>query len=269
MNLSPVNIRKLVKRAIMFSGGGHAGGSLSMAEILCSLYGEVMVHDPKNPQLQNRDRLILSKGHSGLGLYAALALCGYFPVEDLDKFGTDEGYLMNHPSAYNTPGVEMSTGSLGHGLPISCGIALSAKMRDEKHFVYCILGDAELQEGTVWEAAMMASQYKLKRLVAIVDRNKIGNDSLIDGIVSVEPLTDKWKSFGWKVYEADGHNQEEITKCLKEIKQQANGPYVVIAHTIKGKGLVEGVAGTGRSHYIKGSPALIADLFEPLPIESE
>jgi len=255
-------LRSLVKKMIMNSGCGHAGGSLSMAEILASLYEDVMEYDAKNPEWEKRDRFILSKGHSALGLYAAMHLAGYCEEELLYTFGIQDGTLMNHPERTALSGLEVSTGSLGHGLPIAVGMALAAKKKGkEDHFVYCLMGDAEIQEGSVWEAAMSASAYKLKRLVAIIDRNHIGNDGPIDTIVTPEPLADKWRSFGFKTVTVDGHNREEITKTLLAFKDEADGPYAMIAETVKGKGLIPGIAGTGKAHYIKGNPGEVAAKF--------
>jgi len=254
-------IRKLVKKMIINSGCGHAGGSLSMAEILASLFEDVMDYDTDDPKWQKRDRFILSKGHSALGLYAAMHLAGYYEEELLYTFGVKDGTLMNHPECSVVRGLEVSTGSLGHGLPIAVGMALAAHKRNEPHFVYCLMGDAEIQEGSVWEAAMAASSYKLNRLVAIIDRNYIGNDGLIDTAVSLEPLADKWKSFGFKTVTVCGHEREEITKALLSFKAEADGPYALIARTVKGKGLIEGLAGTGKAHYIKGEPEEILAKF--------
>lgn len=254
-------IRELVKKMIMNSGGGHAGGSLSMAEILASLYEDVMSYDASNPEWEQRDRFILSKGHSALGLYAALHLAGYYSEDMLYTFGIKDGTLMNHPDRSVLSALEVSTGSLGHGFPIAVGMALAAQKRGEEHFVYCLMGDAEIQEGSVWEAAMSAAAYKLQRLVAIIDRNHIGNDGPIDDIVTPEPLQDKWKSFGFKTAVVDGHNRSAITDTLLAMKKEAAGPYAVIAETVKGKGLVPEIAGTGKAHYVKGSSEEIAAKF--------
>lgn len=261
MNTISQQIRACIKRAVMLSGGGHAGGSLSAADILACLYGGVLTYDPQNPEWELRDRLILSKGHSGLGLYAALAVSGYFPTADLDTFGMADGYLMNHPDAHVIPGVEVSTGSLGHGLPIACGMALAAQKKGKTHVTFCILGDGECQEGSVWEAAMFANHYELKRLIVVVDRNRIGNDGPVDKIVTLEPFIDKWRAFGFAVYEEDGHDIPALEKRFRQLKEEADGPYVVVANTIKGKGLIPEIAGTGASHYLKGSSETIASMF--------
>lgn len=254
-------IRILVRKMIMNSGCGHAGGSLSMSELLASLFEDVMVYDPKRPDWKERDRFLLSKGHSALGLYAALHLAGYFPEEILYTFATPDGILMNHPEKSMIPGVELSTGSLGHGLSLAAGIAMAGRQCNQDYFTYCLMGDAEIQEGSVWEAAMFASSYRLKRLVAIVDRNYLGNDGPIDPFVSLEPLEEKWKAFGFKTAKVDGHDRAAITRQLKQFRSEADGPYALIAETVKGKGLVENLAGTGAAHYLKGSPEKIAAQF--------
>lgn len=254
-------IRELVKNMIMNSGGGHAGGSLSMAEILASLYEDVMNYDVNNPEWEQRDRFILSKGHSALGLYAALYLAGYIKEELLYTFGREDGDLMNHPDRTVLNGLEVSTGSLGHGFPIAVGMALAAKKRGGEHFVYCLMGDAEIQEGSAWEAAMSASAYHLQRLVAIIDRNHIGNDGPVAETVTLEPLEPKWRSFGFRTVTVDGHNRAELTRTLLALKEEAEGPYAVIAETVKGKGLIPGIEGTGKAHYIKGKPEEIAAKF--------
>lgn len=254
-------IRLLVKKMITNSGCGHAGGSLSMAEILASLFEDVMVYDPKDPQWAGRDRFILSKGHSALGLYAALHLAGYFDEEVLYTFAKPDGRLMNHPDRTVLPGVELSTGSLGHGLALADGIALAGQQKGETYFTYCLTGDAEIQEGSVWEAAMFASAYGLKRLVAIVDRNHIGNDGPIDPFVTPEPLSEKWAAFGFKTVHIDGNDRSAVTAALRRFRQEADGPYAIVAETIKGKGLVDGIAGTGAAHYLKGTADEIAAKF--------
>lgn len=254
-------IRILVKKMIMNSGCGHAGGSLSMAEILASLYEDVMRYDPQDPNWPQRDRFILSKGHSALGLYAAIHLAGYFEEPLLYTFATPDGVLMNHPDKSVLPGLEASTGSLGHGLSLAVGMALAGQQRDQDYFVYCLMGDAEIQEGSVWEAAMFAASYHLTRLVAIVDRNHIGNDGPIDPFVNLEPLVDKWTSFGFKAVSVNGHDRSAITAYLKKFRDEGDGPYALIAETVKGKGLVEGLAGTGAAHYLKGSPEEISAKF--------
>lgn len=245
-------IREGIKLAICSSGGGHAGGSLSVADILASLYGTVIRYDSSNPQWQERDRLILSKGHSGIALYAALAVSGFIPYEELKEFGAAGSRLMNHPDAHLIPGVEMCTGSLGHGLSLAVGIALAGQMKKKDYFTYCILGDSECCEGSVWEAAMYAGSRKLERLVVIVDKNGVGCDGPLDKMVNIEPFDDKWKSFGFSVKNVDGHDVEAMNRLFLTLCKEKRGPYAVIAHTVKGHGLMEGIAGTGASHYLSG-----------------
>ena len=250
----------LIKRMIKKAGSGHAGASLSIVEILSCLYFSVLKHDPHNTKWDKRDRFILSKGHSGLALYATLSLAGYFPEKILDTYATTEGPLMNHPDAHLIPGVEVSTGSLGHGLPIAVGVSLAGLKRSFNYFTFCLLGDGECHEGTVWEAAMAASSFKLNRLIVIVDRNRFGNDGEID-YINLEPFEEKWKSFGWKTKVVDGHNTKLLTKVLKELKVEAKGPYTLIANTTKGRGLISAIAGKGNSHYISGTEEYIESLF--------
>jgi transketolase len=260
-------VRSLIRRMILASGGGHAGGSLSMAEILAVLYFGLMNHDPARPDWPERDRLVLSKGHGSLALYAALALAGYFPMEDLDRFAAEGSALMNHPDGHRIPGVEVSTGSLGHGLPIAVGIALAARLRGEKHRTYCVLGDGECHEGLIWEAAMSAAQWRLGRLTVLVDRNRIGNDGPVDRIVNLEPFVDKWRSFGWDVEAVDGHDVEALERALtSRCGSPADGaPKALVAETVKGRGLAARLEGTGASHYLKGDRC---DLEEAFPVET-
>lgn len=245
-------IRSGIKTEICSSGGGHAGGSLSSADILASLYGAVMHYNPRDPQMEERDRFVLSKGHAGLGLYSALAAAGYIPEEELKTFAKTDSRLMNHPDAHATPGIEMSTGSLGHGLGLAVGMALAGQMKRQQHFIYCLVGDGECCEGSIWEAAMTASFRKLKHLVVIVDRNGIGNDGQLNKEVELDPLEDKWRSFGFKTVIVNGHDSEELNHVLLDQKKESDGPYAVIAITEKGHGLREDIAGTGKAHYISG-----------------
>ncbi|HHV10102.1 MAG TPA: transketolase [Clostridiales bacterium] len=262
MGTKQEQIRDGIKMAVCASGGGHAGGSLSIADILASLYGHVMKHNPQVPDWKDRDRLILSKGHSGLALYSALAVSGYFPIEELKKFGSAGARLMNHPDSHTTPGVEMSTGSLGHGLPLAVGIAFAGQLKKQDYFTYCILGDGECCEGSVWEAAMAADAQQLKRLVVVVDRNGIGNDGHLENIVQIEPLADKWRSFGFAVEEVNGHDVQAMNALFMHQREEAQGPYAVIAHTVKGKGLIETIAGTGSSHYLSGTQDSLKQKFD-------
>ncbi|MDD5681330.1 MAG: transketolase [Candidatus Omnitrophica bacterium] len=229
-------IRKTVLKMLTEAGSGHTGGSLSIVEIVISLYYYKMRYNPKNPGWDMRDKLVLSKGHACPTLYAVLADRGYFPKEELmtlRKLGTR---LQGHPQ-YGLPGIEASTGSLGQGLSISIGMALAARMDKKDTRVYCIMGDGELNEGQVWEAAVSAHHYKLGNLCGIVDHNKLQIDGCCKDVMDMSPLKDKWASFGWNVIECDGHNIEELMNALDEAEKTKARPTVILAHTIKGKGV--------------------------------
>ncbi len=219
------------------ANSGHPGGSLSAADIISALYFKVMRHDPKNPNWEDRDRFILSKGHVAPVLYAALAESGYFPVEDLITLRQLGSKLQGHPVRGKVPGVEMSTGSLGQGLSMSCGIALAGKMDGKDYKVYCMLGDGELQSGQNWEAAMFAANYKLNNLIAIVDRNRLQICGDTEEVMSLEPLVDKWMAFGWDVIETDGHDIDKVVAAFEEAKADRDSPVVIIFNTVKGKGV--------------------------------
>lgn len=219
------------------ANSGHPGGSLSAADIISALYFKVMRHDPKNPNWEDRDRFILSKGHVAPVLYAALAESGYFPVEDLITLRQLGSKLQGHPVRGKVPGVEMSTGSLGQGLSMSCGIALAGKMDGKDYKVYCMLGDGELQSGQNWEAAMFAANYKLDNLIAIVDRNRLQICGDTEEVMSLEPLVDKWMAFGWDVIETDGHDIDKVVAAFEEAKADRDSPVVIIFNTVKGKGV--------------------------------
>jgi len=230
-------IRCDIIKMLEAAGSGHPGGSLSAVEIVTALYFEVMRHDPKNPQWEGRDRFILSKGHACPVVYAALAEAGYFPKEELLTLRQFGSRLQGHPDRKKLPGLEASTGSLGQGLSIAAGIALGFKMDGKRNDVYCLMGDGELNEGQIWEAAMTASHYKLDNLCGIVDHNCLQIDGWTCEVKNMEPLADKWKAFGWNVIEVDGHNIEEIIAAFKRFKHTHFKPTVIIAHTIKGKGV--------------------------------
>jgi len=245
-------IRKYIVKMLVEAGGGHFGGSLSSVEILVSLYFHILKIDPKNPRWEDRDRFVLSKGHACAALCPVLAERGFFSPELLLSFNKLDSPFGMHPDMHKIPGCDMSTGSLGHGLPVGLGMALAAKIDKKNYRVFVLLGDGELQEGSVWEAAMAARHYKLDNLTVIVDRNRIELDGPTEEIMGLEPLSEKWQSFGWKVKEIDGHNIKEIVETLKDLPFEVDKPSVVIAHTVKGKG-VSFVENTHDWHYAKMS----------------
>ena len=214
----------------------HTGGSLSMADIVAALYFHIMKVDPENPGWKNRDYFILSKGHTVPALDAALAIRGFFPEENLTTHLELDSIISGHACAKTTPGIDVSTGSLGHGLSIGVGAALGIKMDAASNRVFVILGDGELQEGSNWEAAMSAAHHKLDNLIAIVDRNKYQTGAT-EEMMALEPLTDKWRSFGWSVRSLDGHDMEAIIDALEDIPFEKGRPSAIIADTIKGKGV--------------------------------
>jgi transketolase len=224
-------------RMIYEAGSGHPGGSLSAADILVALYFHIMKHDPKKPDWVDRDRFVLSKGHSAPALYAVLAESGYFPVEELGTLRKMGSRLQGHPCMRKTPGVEMSTGSLGHGLAAGNGMALAAKLDRKLHRVYVLCGDGEMDVGETWEAAMLASHFKLDNVTMYLDRNKLQLDGPTEKIMSLEPLADKWKAFGWHVIEINGHSMKEIIHATNEARAIKGKPTAIICHTIKGKGV--------------------------------
>lgn len=230
-------IRVDVIKAIYNAGSGHPGGSLSSADILTALYFKEMNIDPNNPKMKGRDRLVLSKGHAAPGLYATLGERGYFPVEDIMSLRKLGSYFQGHPNMIKVPGVEMSTGSLGQGISASIGMALAEKLDKSGARVYVILGDGELQEGLVWEAAMAAGHYKLDNLCAFVDWNGLQIDGNNDDVMTVRPIDEKFKAFGWNVISIDGHCFDEIFDGLNQARAYKGKPTVIIAKTHKGQGV--------------------------------
>ena len=222
---------------VYYGKSGHPGGSLSIADIMTVLYFDEMNIDNENPNWEDRDRLVLSKGHCSPALYAALAYRGFFPVEDLKTFRNINSYLQGHPDKKNIPGVDMSTGSLGQGLSAANGMAISAKLNKKNYRVYCILGDGEIEEGQIWEAAMSSSKYKLDNLCVIVDNNNLQIDGTIDEVMSSKPIDDKFRSFGFEIIKIDGHNIEEIKSAFEVAKNVKEKPVCIIAKTVKGKGV--------------------------------
>ncbi|MDP2743478.1 MAG: transketolase [Dehalococcoidia bacterium] len=232
--------RKLRRHVITMlgaAGSGHPGGSLSAAEILTVLYFKEMRYNAADPNWPERDRFVLSKGHAAPILYAALAESGYFPVEELSTLRKLGSRLQGHADRTLTPGVEMSSGSLGQGLSFSIGVALAARLDSRPYRIYVLLGDGECQEGQVWEAAMAAAHFKLDNVVAFVDHNGLQLDGRTRDIMNIEPLSDKWRAFGWHVFEVDGHDLAELSKALEKARGVKVQPSVIIAHTVKGKGV--------------------------------
>lgn len=230
-------LRRLVIKMIGEAGSGHPGGSLSCAEILAVLYFHELRLDPARPQWPDRDRFILSKGHAAPLLYAALAKRGFFPVDELFTLRRLGSRLQGHPDCRRLPGVEMSTGSLGQGLSVGNGLALAAKLDGRPYRVYVLLGDGEVQEGMVWEASMAAAHYRLDNLVAIVDHNGLQIDGPVAQVMSPEPLGQKWQAFGWEVLTVNGHEVEEIAAALEYARGVKGRPTMIIAETVKGKGV--------------------------------
>ncbi len=231
------NVRKNALTAVFCANSGHPGGSLSVADILTVLYFNVMNIDPKNPKWEDRDRFVLSKGHCSPALYGVLSERGFFPKDEIKNFRCVTSYLQGHPDMKGVPGVDMSTGSLGQGFSAACGMAISAKINNKKYRVYSVLGDGELQEGQVWEAAMFAAHYKLDNLTAFVDFNGLQIDGDITKVMNPLPIDEKFKAFGWNVISIDGHNYEEIYNAIIEAQKTKEKPTMIIAKTIKGKGV--------------------------------
>lgn len=242
------DIRKSVIQSLTLAGSGHLGGSLGLADIFTVLYFRILNHKPDQPDWPGRDRLILSIGHVAPVLYAALAHSGYFPVEELSTLRQLGSRLQGHPGKdFGLPGLEVSSGSLGQGLGIALGHCLATRLDRNTAYTWCILGDGELQEGSVWEAAMSAAHHKAGHLIAIVDRNNCQIDGTTAEVMDPEPLAEKWKAFGWKVFECDGHDHAEILETFREAKEFPGQPVVILARTLMGKG-VESIENDYRWH---------------------
>jgi transketolase len=230
-------VRKHIVRMTCAAGSGHPGGSLSAADILVALYFNIMKHDPENPCLSERDRFVASKGHCAPAVYATLAEAGYFPVSELANLRKLGGTLQGHPSMRRCLGIDMSTGSLGQGLSVGVGMALAAKLDRKPYRVFTLHGDGEMQSGNIWEGAMAAAHYKLDNITAFLDRNKLQIDGPTEQVMSIEPIGFKWKSFGWHVLEINGHSFAEIISAVDEAREFKGKPTMIIAHTVKGKGV--------------------------------
>ncbi|MGI6333116.1 MAG: transketolase [Saccharofermentanales bacterium] len=233
-----VNIRKNIVMMIGCEGQtGHLGGSCSSADLVAVLYGYKMKFDPLNPDWENRDKFIYSKGHAAIAQYAAMAEVGYFPPEELKTCKRLGSRFQGHPDRIKTPGVEVGTGSLGQGLSIANGMALAMRLDKKNNKVYCIIGDGELAEGQIWEAAMASKVYSLDNLVAIIDQNRLQATGVISERFDTNPLPEKWQSFGWHVIEIDGHDIAQIIRALDEADTIKGKPTMIIAHTVKGRGI--------------------------------
>ncbi len=251
LRLTSKDIRKDVIRSLVEAGSGHTGGSLGLADIFTALYFHILNHDPDNPDWEDRDRLILSIGHVTPVHYAALAHAGYFPVEELMTLRKLGSRLQGHPGReHGLPGLELSAGSLGQGLSVAVGLALGAKMDHKTWRVYSIHGDGELQEGSIWEAAMSASNHHLDNIIAIVDRNELQIDGKTSDVMELEPLADKWRSFGWNVLHCDGHDHHNFIDTIEQAKRKKGKPSVILAKTVMGKG----VASIENDHTWHGKP---------------
>jgi transketolase len=237
LRLTAAKIRKYGLEAIQAANSGHIGGSFSLAEILSVLYFEKMNIDPKKPRKPDRDRFVLSKGHCSPAVYAALALRGFFPVEDLKAFRKIDGYLSGHIEMNHVPGVDMSAGSLGQGFSVAVGMALAGRLDKLDYKVYAVAGDGEIQEGQIWEAAMASGHFKLDNLRLFVDNNRLQLDGPVDEIMSIYPIEDKFKAFGWHTVTIDGHDVNEIAKTLDEADSVKGKPVVIVAQTVKGRGV--------------------------------
>ena len=238
-------LRSNLLKMLCEAGSGHSGGSLSAIDILAVLYNKIMKHNPKDPSWQERDMFVLSKGHICPALYVVLADCGYFDEKELMTLRKYNSILQGHPYMFKTPGLDISSGSLGQGLSVATGMALAAKMDGEDTRVYCLMGDGEMQEGQIWEGAMAAGHYKLDNLCGIIDVNRLQIDGKVEDVMDINPLRDKWKAFKWNVIEVDGHKVKDIEEAFRNAESAKGRPTVILADTIKGKGVsfMENVCG--------------------------
>ena len=247
MSQKPMSVEELEKMAVIIrcdiidmictAAAGHPGGSLSAADVVTALYFRIMRIDPKNPGWPDRDRFILSKGHACPVWYAALAERGYFDKSHLKTLRQMGSILQGHPDMRKTPGIDMTAGSLGHGLSAGLGMALSGKLQKKDYHVFVIIGDGESQEGSIWEASMAAPNFKLDNLTAILDYNHLQNDYSVDDIMPIHPAVDKWRAFGWHVLDIDGHDMAQVVAALEEAKSHKGKPTMIVANTVKGKGV--------------------------------
>lgn len=242
--------RRLTVKQIASLGLGHIGGALSMVELLAVLYNKCMNVDPKNPHMEGRDRLVLSKGHCGPGLYTVLAQKGFYPIEEIYTLNKPGTILPSHVDMLKTPGIDMSTGSLGQGLSCAAGMAKASKIVGDNAYIYAIVGDGECQEGQIWEAAMTASQFCLDNLITFVDVNKAQCDGWVDEIVSMNHMKDRWESFGFFAQEIDGHDVEQIYEAIERAKETKGVPSVILLNTVKGKGIPMFESMAPKNHHI-------------------
>lgn len=257
-------LRRLIVRGLDRGGRGHVGSSMSLVEILRVLYDDIVRYRPKEPRWKGRDRMILSKGHGCLALYAILADKGFIPVETLDTFCHRDSILGGHPEASKIPGVEASTGSLGHGLSYGLGMALAARIEKRDTRIFVVMGDGEIDEGSVWEAALCAGKYRLSNLVAVIDYNKIQSAGPTKEIQDLEPLADKWRAFGFAPVEIDGHDLDALRGAFSRIPLQQDKPTAVICHTVKGKGISFAENDANWHHKAKLGQDVIAKLYAAL-----
>jgi transketolase len=230
------NIRELSLQMVYKAKASHIGGALSMADLLAVLYSDVLNLDPANPRNPYRDRFLLSKGHACTSLYATLALKGFFPIEDLASYAQDGSIFLSHTN-HHIPGIEISAGSLGHALPVSCGLALAAKRKKLDWKTYCLASDGELDEGSNWESILLAPQLKLDNLILIIDYNKIQSLGAVKEVIDLYPLKDKFAAFRWETFEVDGHDHQSLKETFMKVQSLNGYPKVIIAHTVKGKGI--------------------------------
>jgi transketolase len=246
-------VRIRILRMLTTAGSGHTGGSLSAVDVAVAIYFSKMNFNPRDPHWDGRDRFILSKGHAAPLLYVIMAEAGYFPMDTLDNLRTIESPLQGHPCCKSLPGIEVSTGSLGQGLSVANGMALGLRLDRNPARVFCILGDGEVQEGQVWEAAMTAAHYKLDNVCAVIDNNGLQIDGPVEKVMGIEPLRDKWEAFGWHVMGIDGHDMPAILSALDEAEETRGRPSMIIANTVKGKG-VSIFEGKAEYHGVAPSP---------------
>ena len=237
INQTAQNMRSDIISMVHNAGSGHPGGSLSACDILAELYFNKMNIRPEEPDWEDRDRLVLSKCHIAPALYAALAERGYFPKEDLNSLRKIDSYLQGHPDMKHTPGVDMSTGSLGQGLSVANGMAIAGRLNGKDYDVFVILGDGEVQEGQVWEAAMSSAHYGLEHVIAFLDQNGLQIDGTNDEVMGINPIDDKFRSFGWNVIEADGHDFDQLSKAVDQAREYNGKPTMIVCDTVKGKGV--------------------------------